>query len=174
MVVIVLVFSCTTSTNSPKQWPHLPAFFKTEISALTTNTDTLFKTSTYNGHSTTQKILCSSVNWNKEWAWFLRADINKPVYYTHMQTSTSVLPNGNQQQVFHTNSSKADIQNVQIMTLPNHQIKSVSITFVKSNLLSATQVSASYTKDSAYTISGTQNILLTGAVNTFQVNGVFY
>ena len=170
MVCIAGMLGCRNTTPQ-KKFFDIPAYFRKEIKTLQTNAITISKSSTYNGHRSQQDLRASNINWEKELAVFLEADINKPAYLANMRVDSTAYPGKGYQLMYTATSPKLSIRHVVINMKEEEEL--VNIDIEKSNLISTTHINAYYLKGKRYAISGEQAVQNLGDQNQFFIEGNF-
>lgn len=179
MICITIFFISCGSNSTQKKFFDIPGYFKTEIDSLKKSNYIVSKTAVYNGDTSRQEIKASEMNWEKEFAIFLEADINKPAYYANMKQSKGVANDTDFHSDIYTNSSlKNSIQLVEVgfqeLGKQVDRATYVRVKLEKSNLVSETSIEALYSKDYKYWVKGKQKIKNLGDENNFFVEGQFH
>lgn len=175
MLATGIFFSCGSKTKE-KKFFDVPGYFEKEIEYIKANYSTVSKTSVYNGTTQVKEFNVSEINWNKEFGIFLECDINKPIYYANGDGRFAPAWHGPQDKfrtyyIYISKSKKLGIQLVNIEHKENGERVTVEIS--KSNLISITDIKASYEKNVCYQISGEQRIKGLGDKNIFFIKGEF-
>ena len=175
--IIIFLTSCG-SASTEKKFFDIPGFFTTEIDSLKRSNYIVSKTAVYNGDTSKQKIKASEMNWEKEFAIFLEADINKPAYYGNMKVSSGPGLDTNYHTTIYSNGNlKNSIQQIEVglleLSFGDTMATFVRIKVEKSNLISKTSIEACYSRGYKYWIKGKQKIKNLGDQNNFMVEGIF-
>lgn len=174
-VICICFFSSCESAKGDKKFFDIPGYFESEIDSIKSNFTKVEKTYVYNGDTNRKELKVVDIDWEKELAFFLECDINKPAYYPNMKEQSST-PHAFNDSItkteYETESKKLNIQFVEVVS-KNEKVLSILIRMSKSNLISNTSLEAFYEKDKKYSIQGVQQINNLGDKNTFFVEGKF-
>lgn len=168
--ILLIFFSCNGNRNT-KRYFDIPAYFTSEIDSAKNNFQAVDKRAVYNGDTSISVVKVSGMNWKKEWAIFLEANINKPIYYANMTESDLGQ--------YRAQSNKLSIQKVDLEYaknadgVPISDVIGVDISISKGNLISTTEIQANYNRYIGYNIKGVQKINYLNQSNTFSIEGRF-
>jgi hypothetical protein len=175
LVICICFFPSCESPKESKKFFDIPSYFKEEIHLIKANFTEVNKTYVYNGDTSRKELKVVDIDWEKEFAFFLEADINKPAYYANMKQipyPSHAFNDSITKTAYGTESKKLNIQFVEVVS-HNEKVLSILIRMSKSNLISNTSLEVFYEKDKKYTIVGVQQINNLGDMNTFFIEGKF-
>lgn len=158
--------------KTEKKYFDIPGYFEQQIQYVNTKYTTVSKVAVYNGDTSISESKVANVNWKKEWAIFLEADINKPIYYANMTESDFG--------EYFAQSKKLSIQQVKLEYaktpegVPGNDVIGIELSVVKGNLISSTSIEAKYQKNWGYTITGLQDIHYLNHQHSYFVEGQFH
>ena len=117
-----------------------------------------------------ESIKTDSINWEKELSAFASIDFLKPSYNGRFQKDSSFINENNFRLIFLCEDKKTDIKKVEInFDLITRKVKSIIFLMSETNTIYESEKQLKFYTDSAFSVSGKQNIKLTEGVN-YQVN----
>lgn len=155
--VLVLLFFCGCTPSVKKQQDNLTYFdlkgyFQKEAQRLKNNNPVLTKTVTVNGAAEKKRIRIT--DWEKEFAIFLDADINRTAWAGLFSTEKS-----KERELYTSNNEKVPVKEVLILK-KGAQLYSIQILVKNANVLYSSADTLSYYPDSLYQVKKKQHIKL--------------
>jgi hypothetical protein len=164
------LFACGSKVQE-KTFFDIPGYFEGEVENIKTRHVKVDKVSIYNHDTLAGTYNVVDINWKKELAFFLKADINKPIYYAYLKKETIPELTGSKE-IYTNTSTEPEIQ--QVFIVNTNGTLGITIHTKKSNLISSTEVTATYLSGTMYSITGIQKMNYIGDENTFHVQGYFH
>lgn len=125
----------------------------------------------FNGKN--ESVKTDSINWEKELSAFVAIDFLKPSYAGRFKKDSFLVDENNYHLNYVSNDQKTDIKKVEInFDLNTKKVKSIIFRMSEINTIYESEKTLKFYTDSAFSISGKQNIKLTKGVN-YQVNTRF-
>lgn len=170
---IFCFLSCSNKQVSKKvdSYFDTKTFFEEQIKSLKSQHIFIEKEMSFNSKS--EKVKTDSINWEKELSAFASINLLKPSYAGRFKKDSLFINENNFRLTYSCNDKKTDLKKVEIyFELGTKKVKSVIFWMNETNTIYESEKQLKFYTDSAFRISGKQNIKLTEGIN-YLVNATF-
>ena len=170
---ILCIFACSINQKKSTDGTNFDtkAFFEEQIKLLHSQHHTLKKEMVFNGK--TEEIKSDSINWAKELGAFASIDFLKPAYLGRFTKDSFSINENCSRTIYLSDEPKTDLKKVEVTyALSSNKITSIILEMNETNTIYQSVKKLCFYTDSAFSITGHQNIKLTEGIS-YSVKGNF-